>query len=165
MEMDGVHPDLSTTMITDSRGKHYANRTLGVEYLKSVYPSFKKRYDWFRRTQWGDLESYDRKSRSKEAYRWRGRSGYHTLTSGLDDYPRSPAPHPGELHLDLICWVGFMAKSLEKFSNVIGNEADAKRFGKELKDVLASLEDLHWDQSANAFTDLTVNDAGMLLDF
>lgn len=67
---------------TDSRQKHYSNKTLGYAYIKEVYPSFKRRYDWFRRTQWGDISVGGRSGHAKEAYRWRGRSGTHTLTSG-----------------------------------------------------------------------------------
>ena len=71
--------------------------------LQHVYSLLRRHYDWFRRSQSGDLQSYDRPGHSAdEAYRWRGRTPDHTLASGLDDYPRAQPPHPGEMHLDAI---------------------------------------------------------------
>src|SRR6266481_5231198 len=47
-------------------------------YLRSIYPPLKRHYDWFRRTQRGQIKQYSRKARSRtEAYRWRGRSPDH----------------------------------------------------------------------------------------
>ena len=86
----------------DQGNEYLKNRDLAFHYLTSIYPALKRHYEWFRRTQRGQIKLYGRKARSRtEAYRWRGRSAQHVLTSGMDDYPRGP-PHPGELHLDLI---------------------------------------------------------------
>jgi mannosyl-oligosaccharide glucosidase len=139
----------------DRRNHYLVNKTAGFEYLKEIYPLFVKRYNWFRRTQWGHLQDWGRDS-SKEGYRWRGRSGHHTLTSGLDDYPRSPEPHIGELHLDLICWIGHMAKSLTQLATTLGYESDAIEFKKQLDDILTSIDQLHWDETAKVYTDLTI---------
>ena len=65
-------------------------------WFTQLYPLLQRNFDWYRRTQTGDLKSYDRPAlSSKEVYRWRGRSDRHILTSGLDDYPRAQPPHPG----------------------------------------------------------------------
>jgi mannosyl-oligosaccharide glucosidase len=53
-------------------------------FLDQVYKKFKKQYEWFRDTQWGEVDKYGRqKWNVTEGYRWRGRKGYHTLTSGM----------------------------------------------------------------------------------
>ncbi|KAJ1339407.1 hypothetical protein BSLG_005973 [Batrachochytrium salamandrivorans] len=70
----------------------------------------------FCRMQWGQITEWGRSSTSQEAYRWRGRKGIHTLTSGLDDYPRSTEPHAGELHVDLLCWMALYSKTLGAIS-------------------------------------------------
>jgi mannosyl-oligosaccharide glucosidase len=104
----GFQTPLSTPR--SSKGSRYLeDRDLALSLLQSMYQPLKRHYEWFRRTQRGQLKQYGRKARSRtEAYRWRGRSEKHVLTSGLDDYPRAP-PHLGELHLDnegycRICW-------------------------------------------------------------
>ena len=51
-------------------------------YLTRMYPKIKRRYQWFRNTQWGKLE-WGRDQKATEAYRWRGRKDGHTLTSGI----------------------------------------------------------------------------------
>ncbi|KAJ3028280.1 UNVERIFIED_CONTAM: hypothetical protein HDU68_002027 [Siphonaria sp. JEL0065] len=61
---------------------HLDNPEFARDYLRKVYPQFRKQYFWFKRTQGGDSEGFGRDGKSPEAYRWRGRSGYHTLTSG-----------------------------------------------------------------------------------
>jgi mannosyl-oligosaccharide glucosidase len=53
---------------------HLASPSLASAYLTSVYPAFKRHYEWFRRTQKGEVRQFGRKARSaSEAYRWRGR--------------------------------------------------------------------------------------------
>ena len=55
--------------------------------VEKMYRKFKLRYDWFFETQWGDIENYGRsKWKVTDGFRWRGRKGYHTLTSGKNDY-------------------------------------------------------------------------------
>ena len=101
---------------------------LAISYLKSIYKPLKRHYDWFRRTQRGQIKQYSRKARSRtEAYRWRGRSKDHVLTSGMDDYPRGP-PHAGELHLDLISWMAFFSRTIRSIAEFIGETDDAVAF-------------------------------------
>ncbi|KAI9360766.1 glycoside hydrolase [Zopfochytrium polystomum] len=141
---------------------HLQNPELARLTLKKLYGRFKKQYSWFRRTQWGMVDEYGRAelTDSKEGYRWRGRTDTHTLTSGLDDYPRSSPAHPGELHVDLLSWVGMMAKSLSSIAEVLGESEDKAKFDRHLRNVQKSLNDLHWNQEAGAFSDLTVNARG-----
>jgi mannosyl-oligosaccharide glucosidase len=123
---------VSQVPLSDSRStsgsRYLESRDLALSYLKSIYGPLKRHYDWFRRTQRGQIKQYSRKSRSRtEAYRWRGRSQMHVLTSGMDDYPRGP-PHAGELHLDLISWMGFFTRTMREIAEFVGETEDESNF-------------------------------------
>jgi len=127
--------------------------------LQSLYPLLKRQYTWFRRTQFGDIKSYDRTAFStKEAYRWRGRTPRHILTSGLDDYPRAQPPHPGELHLDLISWMGLMTRTLHKLSILLDEHEDTTSFSTSLTAITRNIDDLHWSASSSAYCDASIDD-------
>ncbi|CAG8462998.1 7789_t:CDS:10 [Acaulospora morrowiae] len=137
--------------------RHLHDPELAKGYLAEIYPKLRANYKWFRRTQWGEIKEWGRKATSKEAYRWRGRTPGHTLTSGLDDYPR-PSPHPAELHVDLMCWVGFMARSLMRVAEKLGKDDDIEDFTKQYKNILANLDDLHWSEEHKAYCDVSVDE-------
>ena len=108
----GTQVPITDSLSTHPGSKLLTDHALATSYLKSIYAPLKRHYDWFRRTQRGQIKQYGRKARSRtEAYRWRGRSEQHVLTSGMDDYPRGP-PHAGELHLDLISWMAFFSRTM-----------------------------------------------------
>ncbi|EON61568.1 mannosyl-oligosaccharide glucosidase [Coniosporium apollinis CBS 100218] len=135
-----------------------ANRPAALQYLRDLYPLLKRHYFWFRRTQRGDIKSYDREAFStKEAYRWRGRTPSHILTSGLDDYPRAQPPHPGELHVDLVSWVGMMTRSLAEIAGVLGEEEDEAEFRGYETAILRNIDDLHWSEEAKTYCDATID--------
>ncbi|KAL5339711.1 glycoside hydrolase [Aspergillus crustosus] len=132
---------------------------LGGDFIRSIYPLLKKHYFWYRSTQSGDIKSYDREAFStKEAYRWRGRSVQHILTSGLDDYPRAQPPHPGELHVDLISWMGMMTRALRRIAKILGETEDAEQFKKYETAIERNIDDLHWDSDAKTYCDATIDD-------
>ena len=113
---------------------------MAQEFLVAFYPKLKRHYDWFRRTQRGQIKRYGRTARSRsEAYRWRGRTPTHILTSGLDDYPRGP-PHAGELHLDLMCWMGFFSRTMKDIASFMGNTEDALVFADTEKAIIENLD-------------------------
>ncbi|KAI5305576.1 hypothetical protein KEM56_004001 [Ascosphaera pollenicola] len=145
--------------VKDVRSVHLQDRDALLSYLNSIYPLLKRQYFWFRKTQHGDLKSYEREAYSLvEGYRWRGRSVRHILTSGLDDYPRPQPPHPGELHVDLISWVGMMTRSLKNIAEVLGLEDDIAEFDKYETAILKNIEDLHWDEKERMYCDATIDD-------
>ncbi|KFZ14524.1 hypothetical protein V501_03223 [Pseudogymnoascus sp. VKM F-4519 (FW-2642)] len=138
---------------------HTDNPEVANQYLQAIYPLLKKQYHWFRRTQSGDLATYDREAfSSKEAYRWRGRTVQHVLTSGLDDYPRPQPPHPGELHVDLISWMGVMAKSLKNIATYLGETQDVAEFTRNANGILRNIDDLHWSEKEKTFCDATIDE-------
>jgi mannosyl-oligosaccharide glucosidase len=135
------------------------NKDVATSYLKELYPLLKRHYDWFRKTQQGDIASYDRKAvNTKEGYRWRGRTPRHILTSGLDDYPRAQPPHPGELHIDAISWVGLMATSLQKIGMFLNEKEDVERYTKQLTGIRSNIADLHWSEEDGVFCDATIDE-------
>ena len=141
------------------RSAHLQDSKSAIAYLKDLYPLLKRHYFWFRKTQWGDIKSYDREAfSSKEAYRWRGRTPSHILTSGLDDYPRAQPPHPGELHTDLISWMGLMTRSMRRIAGFIGESEDEHEFEGYEKAIVRNIDDLHWDEKAKTYCDATIDD-------
>jgi len=135
----GFQVPLSTPR--SSKGNSYLeDRDLAVSFLQSMYQPLKRHYEWFRRTQRGQLKQYGRKARSRtEAYRWRGRSEKHVLTSGLDDYPRAP-PHLGELHLDLISWMGFFSRTMKDIAEFVGEEEDRLYYASIEKAIIQNID-------------------------
>ena len=133
-----------TSGVSNLPSLHLKNPALAQSFLQSIYPALKKHYYWFRRTQKGLLRPYGRSPRSKtEAYRWRGRTETHVLTSGLDDYPRAHPAHNGELHLDLMSWMGFFARTMREISEHLGLEDDMAEYNKHEKGILANLDGEH----------------------
>ncbi|KAF2137265.1 glycoside hydrolase family 63 protein [Aplosporella prunicola CBS 121167] len=138
---------------------HLQNRAVGTQYLRDLYPLLKRHYFWFRRTQAGDIKSYDRTAYStKEGYRWRGRTPAHILTSGLDDYPRAQPPHPGELHVDLLSWVGLMTKGIRDVAAFLDESDDVTEFAKYEDAIRHNVHDLHWDEAAGVWCDASIDE-------
>ncbi|KAF8226175.1 glycoside hydrolase family 63 protein [Tricholoma matsutake] len=143
---------------TASGSRYLESPELAVSYLKYIYRPLKRHYDWFRRTQRGQIKQYSRIARSRtEAYRWRGRSELHVLTSGLDDYPRGP-PHAGELHLDLISWMAFFTRTMREIAAYVGEVDDEISFGEIEKAILGNIDDLHWNDEQKMYCDVNVDD-------
>ncbi|KAK4169637.1 glycoside hydrolase [Cladorrhinum sp. PSN259] len=130
-----------------------------LEMLKELYPLLSRHYHWFRRTQAGNFSSlYPRPVGviQGEGYRWRGRTPSHCLTSGLDDYPRANPPHPGELHVDALAWVGASARALHEVAKYLGEETDAATFEQHVSDIKHNLDTLHWNPESKTYCDATV---------
>ena len=151
---------LDTSDVAESlRTATLRNPELADAYLRSFYPLMKRHYNWFRNTQRGDIKSYDREAFStKEAYRWRGRSVQHILTSGIDDYPRPQPPHPGELHVDLISWMGMMTRTLRRIAETLGEQEDAEEFAYHENAISRNIDDLHWNEKEQTFCDATIDE-------
>ncbi|KAK0752276.1 glycoside hydrolase family 63 protein [Schizothecium vesticola] len=129
--------------------------------LKTIYPLLARHYHWFRRTQSDNFTSAYPRPASGIPYvgfRWRGRTPKHTLTSGLDDYPRANPPHPGELHVDALAWVGASASALQQVALYLGEAVDAEVYAKDVTAVKRNLDALHWDAARKAYCDSTIQD-------
>ncbi|KAK7023769.1 mannosyl-oligosaccharide glucosidase [Favolaschia claudopus] len=143
---------------TYDAGNAYLEPQQALSFLKSIYTPLKRHYDWFRRTQRGQIKQYGRVARSRtEGYRWRGRSEQHVLTSGMDDYPRGP-PHAGELHLDLISWMAFFTRTMKDIAEYVGETDDAMSFAEIELAILNNIDDLHWSEEKQMYCDVGVDD-------
>lgn len=120
---------------------HVHSPALAREYLTSIYVKLKRHYEWFRATQRGQIREWGRRARSRsEAYRWRGRSKTHVLTSGLDDYPRAQPPHLGELHVDLISWMGFFARTMGEIAEYLQEDDDVEEYQQHYDTIVANID-------------------------
>ncbi|KAG6334934.1 hypothetical protein ID866_4151 [Astraeus odoratus] len=138
-------------------GSDYLTYDNGLRFLRGIYRPLRRHYDWFRRTQRGQIKQYGRKARSRtEAYRWRGRTETHILPSGMDDYPRAAA-HAGELHLDLISWMGFFTRTMRDIAEFIGETEDTASFAEIERAIIHNIDDLHWNEEAEMYCDVGVS--------
>jgi mannosyl-oligosaccharide glucosidase len=141
------------------RNLHLENNELADQWLKSIYPKLRKNWLWFRATQHGHLDRFGRKAPNNESFRWRGRTPNHTLTSGLDDYPRGE-PSLGELHLDLHSWMAFGTGLLKDIATKLGPEYadDRNEYIKVQNDMLTNLDALHWNEEEKMYCDQALED-------
>ncbi|KAL0141009.1 mannosyl-oligosaccharide glucosidase CWH41/GLS1 [Mucor lusitanicus] len=141
------------------RNLHLDNPELADQWLKSIYPKLRQNWLWFRATQHGHLDRFGREAPNNEAYRWRGRTPNHTLTSGLDDYPRGE-PSVGELHLDLHSWMAFGTGLLKDIAAKLGPDYanDKDEYIKVQQDMLTNLDVLHWNEEENMYCDQALQD-------
>lgn len=131
----------------------------GKAFVAEHYPLLKRHYEWFRRTQSGDVEAHSIPSANlNEGYRWRGRTPETNLASGLDDFPRAEPPDITELHIDALCWVGVMARELERIAVFTETSHDAFTYQNHLRGVKTNIETIHWDQQQNVYCDAVVRD-------
>lgn len=147
-ESEGIKEDFGQStinmedLLSEKVTRRYLdNPGLAKHYLTQLYPLLQRHHEWFRRTQAGDIKTWDRNAfSSKEGYRWRGRTPDHCLTSGLDDYPRVRPPHTGELHVDLLSWMGFFAKTLKGVAEYLGEDDDVVELAKMENAIIRNLD-------------------------
>ncbi|KAJ6201774.1 glycoside hydrolase [Bipolaris maydis] len=120
----------------------------------------KRHYEWFRKSQSGDVEAHSIPSANlNEGYRWRARTPGKNMASGLSDYPRAEPPDLTELHLDALCWVGVMGRTLEQIAFFTENAHDAFTYQKHVRSIKGNIDTLHWDASTSLYCDSVVRNA------
>lgn len=124
--------------------------------------TFQAWFNWFNTTQKGALPG---------SYRWRGRDPHtvrelnpKTLTSGLDDYPRSSHPDDEEHHVDLYCWIAVAADAMARLARVLGR--DGYRYEKTAEYLSDNdlLDSLHWSEFAGVYADYGLHTDGVRLE-
>lgn len=139
--------------------------------LRRFYPKLKANFRWFiqsqRATPHNEKETVcvPRKlSKSHDGFcflfQWKGRSFHHTLTSGLDDYPRGNYPNSYEVHVDLMCWMVFMCRSLKKMSNFLGISERSFNYEKMSHAIIASMQSNSFDSKSGLFFDRSLDENG-----
>lgn len=157
------------------RTKNKSERETIIHKLHHIVPQFEKNLKWLIRTQRGQIHPHFCKRMSDMlpckralkllAFRWRGRSKYHNLNSGLDDYPRGEFANRFELHVDLACWVAFGTRAMLELYELLGVKGGWKqrrKFQKIYRRVRFSLEKLHWDEERQLYSDLSIFENGDL---
>lgn len=133
------------------------NPALLLEYSKEIYPKLKAHYEMFRRTQKGYNEDFGRE-RSKEMYRWRGRTLTHCFASGLDDYPRTLPADIAELNVDLLSWMGVMTRSMKLLASLLKYEDDLAGYSAIEAEIVENIDKIHWSKEEKTYCDVTVDE-------
>lgn len=128
---------------------------ISLDDFRHVYPRLKQHFDFIRTTQIGMKDEFDRPG---QGYRWRGRTATHCLASGLDDYPRPQPMDVAELHVDLLSWVGVMARSLKLMAHHLDIVDDQQHFADIEHQVESDLVSLHWSEADGCFCDVSVDE-------
>lgn len=142
------------------RNSHIENAELALHFLQTIYPTLRKHYHWFLKTQIGDLKTYPRDTElpiSKYSFRWRGRTPNHCLASGLDDYPRAQPPHPGELHVDLASWMVLLTRSMKRIADKVSLAEDSLEYRDLERQIVRNLNTLHWSAKDKLYCDLSID--------
>jgi mannosyl-oligosaccharide glucosidase len=124
---------------------------LDKDYLVKIFPRLKAWFNWFNTTQLGSLPSI---------YRWHGRDAKtdrelnpKTLTSGLDDYPRSSHPTDDERHIDLRCWMAYAAGLMADIAKAVGKDPEPYRATNAYLSDATILDKYHWSPKAQMYSD------------
>jgi mannosyl-oligosaccharide glucosidase len=127
----------STNTDTDTVSSHVNvnNTTLLHSFLANNFELLQRHFQWFVATQGGQEAG---------TFRWRGRQGDHTLTSGLDDYPRSPIPVESEKHVDLLTWMIYSAGVMAEVANVVGLPEARRSYQAQAATWTETLHARHW---------------------
>ncbi|KAL7040295.1 hypothetical protein ACKWTF_000342 [Chironomus riparius] len=125
------------------------SRRLAV--LERLYPRLNAWFQWFNSTQRGEVLG---------TYRWRGRqeNSIHelnpkTLTSGLDDFPRSSHPTDSERHVDLRCWIALASSVMVQLGNMLGKNVEKYEETYEFLTDNQLLQSQHYSSKSKSFAD------------
>lgn len=171
--------------------------------LQKLYPRLKAWYTWFNRTQKA-VNNYTKHSTNSEfhlekrfiGYRWRGRDAItnkelnpKTLTSGMDDYPRSSHPvnddgtsnidsilkraidfdvDASERHVDLHCWMAHGARIMNNLHNYLqppGTTKFKNKYSLHFWMLVENLDRLHWADGNNDTSQTSSSKMPMYADY
>jgi len=130
------------------------NETVAIlKFITESYPYLQQWIRWFLNSQKGPDPAHN-------SFRWRGRSHSdkklvpNTLSSGLDDYPRSQLPTSNEYHVDLHCWIVKSTTILSKIQSILKKSPEHVDYGVMSNTLLSSLDGLHWSEGYQAYLDV-----------
>ncbi|ODQ79594.1 glycoside hydrolase family 63 protein [Babjeviella inositovora NRRL Y-12698] len=164
---DGTTVDyqaINNTILLDQLSEaHVHYPELLVSYVEDIYPKLQKHYEWFRRTQRGISDDFDREEiidddDNDDVYRWVGRTDTHCLPSGLDDYPRALPADIAELNVDLISWIGIMTRSMKYMAQLLQKQKDVAKYTLIEQHIVSNIDKLHWSEEEKTYCDMSVDD-------
>ena len=132
------------------------------DFLNDVRPYLIRWYKWLKTTQSGP---------SYGTFRWRGRTKTHTLSSGLDDYPRGLYPSENDKHADLLSWMAYSARTLKRLFTLLQTRQEASGSDSTMlaetkkyiqlytsdEKVFTDALQQHWDDETKLFHDISIN--------
>lgn len=137
---------------------HMLEPKILANYASEMYSKLQRHYEWFRRTQKGEVKEFDRHYLdNSEVYRWKGRTSDHCLPSGLDDYPRC-SPDIGEVNIDLMSWMAVMSRSMNKIATLLDKKDDAEMYLRHRNGIIANMNKHMWSEKDLSYCDVTVDD-------
>jgi mannosyl-oligosaccharide glucosidase len=138
-----------------------AEGSVDVRFLSLLYPRLQTWFSWFNTTQFGERPL---------TYRWRGRNGTtdkelnpKTLTSGLDDFPRSSHPSPSEYHVDLYCWMTLASGVMARIADILGKDSSLYWSTHHSLSDPHTLDSLHWDRERKTYSDYGLHTSAVKL--
>ncbi|KAJ1943837.1 Processing alpha glucosidase I, partial [Kickxella alabastrina] len=119
--------------------------------------------NYFQTTQAGSRpmpENEEDASPTVRGYRWQGRTMDHTLTSGIDDYPRARPPSTNELHVDLFAWITYMVSINAKLESIVDGRTSVSasqpsEIDAQLESHIRILDEIHWNENKKMYCDVT----------
>ncbi|KAJ2222983.1 Processing alpha glucosidase I [Coemansia sp. RSA 520] len=149
----GMVDQLAQVYSTQGRHNSATEQTLTREYMQDLLQYSSRQLEFFMRTQAGEPLP----GSLEHGYRWRGRTMDHTLTSGIDDYPRARPPSTRELHVDLFSWVTYMLSVDTELAAFARNGLEPNQTREQQLELhLQLLDELHWNSERNMYCDVTV---------
>ncbi|CAM6105240.1 unnamed protein product [Calypogeia fissa] len=122
-----------------------------LQYFKTIYPRLEAWFDWFNTTQAG---------KEPGTYYWHGRDSItnrelnpKTLSSGLDDYPRSSHPSDDDRHVDLWCWMALAAETMTMIAGIAGEPPGKYEATARSLTNLTRLNEMHFDYDSGRYYD------------
>jgi len=122
---------------------------LAMNTAKVLLPKVEQWINWFKLTQSG---------RRLHTYRWRGREKdgngiFHTLSSGLDDYPRANSTDTSaDAHVDIAAWIIMMHRVRSRLHAAIDGSTDTDAARVEAL-VTRHVDAVHWSNTSRAYLD------------
>lgn len=120
-----------------------------------TYPQVRAWLHWFKRSQ---------RAPALHSFKWSGRKRtegiWHTLSSGLDDYPRANwTSDVADRHVDLYSWIYMMHRVVDKVHAALRQEAPPE-VGKAMRALQSHVAAIHWSNASQAFADRGYLDLG-----
>jgi mannosyl-oligosaccharide glucosidase len=135
-----------------------------VPFLRAIWPRLERWFVWLKESQASASAVGGHAWRAREELS-EGKMFANTLSSGLDDYPRTSHPDPRERHVDLHCWLARSARLMSNVASRIGDTGAAARYGAAARSLADSLDALHWHEGDRSYADFGLHIPGKVRPF